>query len=82
MKLQNFEEKNKNIKDRFLELKTKEPNSLKNRLKFSWSNWGFGVEELGVSLTGPEYAEKYIKTAKKIGIKPMTETTVLNLDKT
>jgi NADPH-dependent 2,4-dienoyl-CoA reductase/sulfur reductase-like enzyme len=42
---------------------------------------GFGVEELGVSLTGPEYAEKYIDMADKIGVKMMSDTMVLQFDK-
>ena len=32
-------------------------------------------------MTGPEYAEKYIDMAKKQGVKMMTETTVLHIDK-
>jgi len=46
MKPQNYELKNQKIKEKFLELKKKNHDSLKNRLKFSWSNWGFGVEDL------------------------------------
>ena len=42
---------------------------------------GFGVEETGTSMTGPEYAEMYIKTAKKKGINFMNETMVLQFDK-
>ena len=42
---------------------------------------GFGVEELGKSLTGPEYAEMYIKTAKKLKVKTMLETMVLEINK-
>ena len=40
---------------------------------------GFGVEELGTSMTGPEYADLYISTAKKKGITFLTETMVLQL---
>ena len=29
---------------------------------------GFGVEEIGTSMTGPEYAEMYIKNAQKLKI--------------
>ena len=46
MKTQNYEIKNQVIRDRFLEMKNKKPESFKNRLKFSWSNWGFGIESL------------------------------------
>ena len=42
---------------------------------------GFGVEETGKSMAGPEYAEMYIKTAKKYGITFMNETMVLHFDK-
>jgi len=42
---------------------------------------GFGVEELGVSLTGPEYAEKYIDMADKNGVEIMSDTMVLQFDK-
>lgn len=49
MKLQNFEEKNEKIKKDFLELKKKNPGKLKKRLNLSWSNWGFGLENLADS---------------------------------
>ncbi len=42
---------------------------------------GFGVEEIGTSMTGPEYADMYIETAKKHGITFMNETMVLNFDR-
>jgi len=42
---------------------------------------GFGVEETGVSMTGPEYAEKYIEVAEKQDIVMMKETVVLQFDK-
>jgi len=44
MKPQNYELKNQIIKEKFIELKRKNPQSFKNKLKLSWSNWGFGVE--------------------------------------
>lgn len=46
MNLQHFEQKNEKIKTAFLELKKKYPERLQNRLNFSWSNWGFGIESL------------------------------------
>lgn len=46
MNLQNFEQKNEKIKTAFLELKKNHPERLQNRLNFSWSNWGFGIESL------------------------------------
>jgi len=42
---------------------------------------GFGVEETGESMTGPEYAEMYIKKVKKKKIKIMKETMVLDINK-
>lgn len=42
---------------------------------------GFGVEETGSSITGPEYASIYIKKAKKQNISVMNETMVLGFDK-
>jgi len=42
---------------------------------------GFGVEELGKSLTGPEYADLYITEARKNKIEFLTETMVLNFNK-
>ncbi len=41
---------------------------------------GFGVEELGKSITGPEYAEIYIKTAEKKDVQLMNETMVLKFN--
>ncbi len=62
MELQNFEKKNKKIRDKFKELKDKNPEKLKKRLNLSWSNWGFGIEGLDVSAkrladAGLEYVE-------------------------
>ena len=49
MRQQNFEEKNERIHARFSELKKESPEKLKDRLKLSWSNWGFGREALAAS---------------------------------
>ena len=46
MKKQNFEIKNEAIDKAFDELKKNSPQSLKERLNLSWSNWGFGQEPL------------------------------------
>lgn len=59
---QNFELKNDIIRERFLDYKKTNPDKLKNRLKFSWSNWGFGLEDLKTSAerlsrAGIEYIE-------------------------
>ena len=42
---------------------------------------GFGLEEKGISQTGPEYINDYIEEAKKIGIKFSKESMVLSLNK-
>ena len=65
-------------------------NGAKNVIIFDRNNWlggilsqcihdGFGVEETGRSMTGPEYAEMYIKLAEKQNIKFLRETMVLNI---
>ena len=46
---QNFEIKNDRIREQFLQYKKEHPEKLKSRLKFSWSNWGFGLEDFEVS---------------------------------
>jgi len=50
MELQNYEKKREKIVKAFNELKTSNPAALKNRIKFSWSNWMFGLEKLEDSL--------------------------------
>jgi NADPH-dependent 2,4-dienoyl-CoA reductase/sulfur reductase-like enzyme len=40
---------------------------------------GFGVEELGHSLTGPEYAEHYLRKAEKQQVSFLTGTMVLHI---
>jgi len=42
---------------------------------------GFGVEETGESMTGPEYAEKCIAMAEQQNIEVMNETMVLQFDR-
>ena len=49
MKLQNYEKKNEKIRTQFEELKSKKSKKLNQRLNLSWSNWGFGMEDLAVS---------------------------------
>lgn len=49
MRHQHYEEKNERIRARFDELKKKSPEKFKERLKLSWSNWGFGRETLAAS---------------------------------
>ena len=45
MGMQNLEIKNQKIRDRFKSL-VKENGVPENRLKLSWSNWGFGLEPI------------------------------------
>lgn len=46
MKRQHYEEKNEAIRKAFNELRDTHPEKLEKPLKFSWSNWGFGMEPL------------------------------------
>ena len=67
-------------------------NGAKNVIVIDRNNWlggilpqcihdGFGVVETGKSMTGPEYAEMYIRIAKKQKIIFLKETMVLSFDK-
>ena len=67
-------------------------NGVKNVLVLDRNSWlggilpqcihdGFGVEETGSSMTGPEYAEMYIDIAKKQEIIFMNDTMVLDSNK-
>ncbi|MCL5986344.1 MAG: sugar phosphate isomerase/epimerase [Actinobacteria bacterium] len=49
IKPQNFEKKNLEIRKKFLDL-IKKKEKAGNKLKLSWSNWGFGLEPLRTSL--------------------------------
>lgn len=49
MRRQNFEETNDRIQRRFLEMKKESPEQFQKRLNLSWSNWGFGRENLADS---------------------------------
>ena len=40
---------------------------------------GFGLTRFGVSLSGPEYAERFITQVRELGIPCVTNTTVLNI---
>ncbi|MBE3089237.1 MAG: sugar phosphate isomerase/epimerase [Actinobacteria bacterium] len=75
MELQNFEKSNFVIKEKFLNfLKEKKP--ITNKLKFSWSNWGFGIEPIEVSIKRlKKYNVKYIELhgnlyGQDLGYKP------------
>ena len=56
MKPQNYEIKTAQIREQFLTLKREHPERLKRRLNLSWSNWGFGIEELADSAARLEKA--------------------------
>jgi sugar phosphate isomerase/epimerase len=47
---QNYQKQDIAIKETFLKLKKENPRMLQKRLKLSWSNWGFGMESIKVSL--------------------------------
>lgn len=49
MTMQNYQKKDEAIHTAFEQLKRDYPERLKNRLKFSWSNWGFGLESFEIS---------------------------------
>lgn len=49
MKKQNFELKNERLGSAFEQLKRNHPERFQQRLKLSWSNWGFGMEALANS---------------------------------
>jgi D-psicose/D-tagatose/L-ribulose 3-epimerase len=49
MQPQNYEVKNASIRAAFVKLKKEHPEKLKKRMNLSWSNWGFGLEELSCS---------------------------------
>ena len=57
MRRQNFEAKNEAIKEQFVDLKKRSPEKLKSRLNLSWSNWGFGREDLADSAKRLEKAK-------------------------
>ncbi|MGD0878380.1 MAG: sugar phosphate isomerase/epimerase family protein [Anaerolineales bacterium] len=57
MKLQNFEQKNLNIRSAFQAYKLAHPERLQQRLNLSWSNWGFGIELLAESAKRLQKAE-------------------------
>ena len=40
---------------------------------------GFGLQMFGEELTGPEYAERYMKKAEAAGVELLTGTTALEL---
>ena len=46
---QHYEQKSDRIRARFLAYKKEHPELLEKRLKFSWSNWGFGLEDFSLS---------------------------------
>lgn len=62
MTKQNYELKNDRIRQAFEELKKNHPEKLQRKLNLSWSNWGFGMENLEESAIRLEKAGiKYIE---------------------
>ena len=62
MSSQNYEIINQNIHEQFEALKKNNPERFEQRLNLSWTNWGFGIESLEVSVkrlanNGVEYIE-------------------------
>ncbi len=61
MELQNFEKKNLEIREKFKKL-LKDKGPFKNKMKLSWSNWGFGLEPIEISMKRlARYGVKYIE---------------------
>lgn len=56
MELQNYEKKTEKIRNDFLDKKRTDPGFGEEKLKFSWSNWGFGTEAFQVSCARLERA--------------------------
>lgn len=62
MAKQNFEKKSDKIRRAFNELKKTKPPRLKRKIDLSWSNWGFGLEQLEVSAARlAKFGVKYIE---------------------
>lgn len=62
MGYQRFEMINQMIREAFIKWKRESPEKIHNRLKFSWSNWGFGLEDFEVSCERLEKADiRYIE---------------------
>ncbi len=56
MRKQNYELKNERLRSAFAQLKQNHPERFQQRLKLSWSNWGFGMEDLAESAARLERA--------------------------
>ena len=80
---QNFEIKRQRIEDAFLHLKKNDPERVKSRLNFSWSNWGFGVESVATTAqrlqkAGIEYIELHgDHYGADLGSKPVVTLQIL-----
>ncbi|MBA7509231.1 hypothetical protein ES705_01177 [subsurface metagenome] len=60
MELQNFEKKDQDIRNKFKDFLNK--TRVRNKLKLSWSNWGFGLEPIEDSLERlKKYKVKYVE---------------------
>ncbi len=56
MKLQNVDLYRQQVSEAFEKLKREHPERLERRLNLSWSNWGFGIEDLNTSAARLENA--------------------------
>jgi len=80
---QKFEIKRQRIEDAFLHLKKNDPERVKSRLNFSWSNWGFGVESVATTAqrlqkAGIEYIELHgDHYGADLGSKPVVTLQIL-----
>ncbi len=84
MKKQNGQTKTEAIRTKFLEMKSRRPDKLKNSFNLSWSNWGFGIEPLEVSAARLEKsAIKFIELhgnhyGSDLGYKPAAVRRILS----
>lgn len=83
MEPQNYEKKNRGIREAFENKLVADPSLKKKRLKLSWSNWGFGVEPLEKSAErlhrfGVEWIELHgNRYGPNLGYKPKAVVKVL-----
>ena len=61
MKPQNFQLKDREVIEKFIEFRKKNPN-VERKLNLSWSNWGFGIEPFEQSIARlAKYNVRYIE---------------------
>lgn len=83
MKPQNFELKKISIREKFSAMKRERPNALAKTIKFSWSNWSFGMEPFETSVARlAKFSIRYIELhgnryGKDLGYDPKEVTTII-----